>query len=972
MDPSLNHVTSKSAVVQNYAGLLGAYISGFLSDVFGIAAYVWPVVFGAVGVACIAPRYELLWWRWLGYFLLTLCALFVGAAWEIQLGEIHGGGMVGNTLFQHAIRFLSPWGSWILWLFLFTMATQLTFGISWANLYKKAHVYCTQRLRALPLLALPQGSSQPNQPHQQGQTLQSNTQPTGSTEPTRQGPLHMAGVAAEHTKTTATAEPIKASWLEKLSRFSLKNSGSTNTASTNVADVAPPSSHNMGSAVKSFFQGIKEKMRHKAQVAPMPEIYDVETIHIDDPNIKIVPPQSYAEQDTSFSVAPPQNASPTSPMDSSCDTTVHAQVPPCTAQETVQVSVVSSAATTAKQATSPAVHNAESSLDEAPLTLTPAPPMQEQEEPKKKKGLFSFKKQEKASDAVTNVSRSASTDVHQQPASAAHVAVADTATPKPQPDDIAVKPTKTVAATPPTPTATSLSSVEIVSATPPSTGAVTSSVPAVSNTPNTTVPRTASVPRKYAFPPISLLQSALPSSPKAHDIQIQRGQALMSCLSDFSIQGELVRITPGPVVTMYEVRPAAGIRVNKIANLTDDIALALKAIAIRIQAPIPGSDTVGIEIPNVDREMVNFREVLESPEFTNAGGPLNMVLGKNIAGHPFVAELSKMPHLLVAGATGAGKSVGLNAILLSLLYTTQPNDMQLLLIDPKRIEMAVYADLPHLVHPVVTEMQHAKTALEWAVHEMDKRYEAMAKVQVRNIISYNQKVQALAELPAEEVPAELADMEHMPYLVIIIDELADLMLTAAREVETSIVRLAQLARAAGIHMILATQRPSVDVVTGIIKANFPCRISFQVTSKHDSRTILDMVGAEHLLGRGDMLYKPSGGRLMRLHGPFVPDEEVQAVVAHWKRQAPPAYKVDFSQWGNEQAEGKSGAFSDMSNDPLYAEVRAFVEEQGKVSISLVQRRFKIGFNKAAVMVEQLEHDGIIGPADGSKPRTLIR
>ena len=283
--------------------------------------------------------------------------------------------------------------------------------------------------------------------------------------------------------------------------------------------------------------------------------------------------------------------------------------------------------------------------------------------------------------------------------------------------------------------------------------------------------------------------------------------------------------------------------------------------------------------------------------------------------------------------------------------------------------MAVYADEPHLVHPVVTEMNEAKNALDWAVHEMDRRYEAMARLGVRNVAGFNQKLAACKN----DLPPDFADLEPLPYLVIVIDELADLMMTAAREVETSIVRLAQLARAAGIHMILATQRPSVDVVTGLIKANFPCRISFQVTSKHDSRTILDQVGAEHLLGRGDMLFKPSGGRLQRLHGPFLSDEEVAGVVSYWKRQLSPSYKVDFAQWGLDSGNGGgSGGGGDAAQDPLYGEVQAFVSEQGRASISLVQRRFKIGFNRAARLVEQLEHDGIIGPADGSKPRAVVK
>ena len=500
---------------------------------------------------------------------------------------------------------------------------------------------------------------------------------------------------------------------------------------------------------------------------------------------------------------------------------------------------------------------------------------------------------------------------------------------------------------------------------------------AAGSTPAAPSGRPTAAPEKRPRAPIPLPSLDLLSLPSKDAPRVRRedlearGKALMECLKDFDIQSELVRITPGPVVTMYEVRPAPGIRVNRIANLSDDLALALKAIAVRIQAPIPGSDTVGIEIPNDDREIVNFRELASSEDFRKGCGPLTMILGKDIAGRPFMADLTRMPHLLVAGATGAGKSVCLNGILLSLLYRTQPEEMRLLLVDPKRIEMAMYADEPHLIHPVVTEMSEAKNALDWAVHEMDQRYEAMARMGVRNVASYNQRLASYNG----QLPPDLADLEPLPYLVIVIDELADLMMTAAREVETSIVRLAQLARAAGIHMILATQRPSVDVVTGLIKANFPCRISFQVTSRHDSRTILDQAGAEHLLGRGDMLFKPSGGRLQRLHGPFLSDEEVQNVVGYWKHHLVPSYKVSFADWNTDSAAGGNGGGSgagDVASDPLYAEVQAFVTEQGRVSISLIQRRFKIGFNRAANMVEQLEADGIIGPADGSKPRAVVK
>ncbi|OIQ48950.1 DNA translocase SftA [Pseudodesulfovibrio hydrargyri] len=443
---------------------------------------------------------------------------------------------------------------------------------------------------------------------------------------------------------------------------------------------------------------------------------------------------------------------------------------------------------------------------------------------------------------------------------------------------------------------------------------------------------------------------------------------LKECLNDFNVQGEMQRVVPGPVVTMFEFKPAPGIKVSKIEGLTDDIALALRAESVRIEAPIPGKDSVGVEIPNIEREMVYLREILESKEFTGSKSPLTLALGKDIQGATKVADLARMPHLLVAGATGAGKSVGINGFLLSLLYKAGPEDVKLLLVDPKRIELAPYADLPHLVHPVVTDMNMAKSALEWAVFEMDCRYEKMAQLGVRNIEGYNKKLEEFGD----NVPEEFEHMTHMPYLVIIIDELADLMMTAAKDVEQCIVRLAQLARAAGIHMILATQRPSVDVVTGLIKANFPTRISFFVTSKFDSRTILDAVGAERLLGKGDMLFKPSGGKLKRMHGAYVDETEIAHVVDFWKDAVPQEFDLDFSDWspnaGNEAGPGGVG----NSGDPVYDEAVQFVLSQGKASISLLQRRLRIGFNRAARFIEQMEMDGILGPQDGSKPRKVIK
>ena len=480
--------------------------------------------------------------------------------------------------------------------------------------------------------------------------------------------------------------------------------------------------------------------------------------------------------------------------------------------------------------------------------------------------------------------------------------------------------------------------------------------------------------KKLSLPVLDLFSAEnddIESTPR--EVLETKGRLVMECLDDFNVQGELVRITPGPVVTMFEVKPAPGVKVSKIANLSNDIAMALSAVSVRIQAPIPGKDTVGIEIPNEIRELVSLKELFAADAFTKSKDPLTLAIGKDISGIPYTSDLAKMPHLLVAGATGQGKSVFINSVLMSLLFKTTPDSLQLLLIDPKRIELAVYADLPHLVHPVVTDMSQAKNALDWAVHEMDKRYEAMSRMGVRNIISYNSKLKTMGN----NKPENLVDLEPIPYMVIIIDELADLMLTAAKEVETSIVRLAQLARAAGIHLILATQRPSVDVVTGLIKANFPCRISFQVTGKHDSRTILDTVGAEHLLGKGDMLFKPGGGRITRMHGAFVSDDDVISVVDYWKKQLPPSYKVDFVEWATEGTGNVSGSMSGgggqnaTCDDPQYAEAVAFVIENGKASISLIQRRFRIGFNKAARFVEQMEQDGIVGPADGSKPRAVL-
>ena len=480
-------------------------------------------------------------------------------------------------------------------------------------------------------------------------------------------------------------------------------------------------------------------------------------------------------------------------------------------------------------------------------------------------------------------------------------------------------------------------------------------------------------PKRYKFPPLELLRQPQPSAAANTEDIAERGQALMGCLRDFNIQAELVHATPGPVVTTYMGRPARGVSVRVFNRHADDIARSLMAVSVFVQAPVPGTDTVGIVIPNHNREIVNFREIASTETFREASRKmaLPLIVGKDTTGRPYIADLAKMPHLLVAGATGQGKSVCLNAMLTSLLLEKTPDELKLLLVDPKRVEMGMYEDESHLVHPVVKEVQDAKNALNWAVHEMDERYTRMSRLNTKNITGYNQRLASLQG----KLPPDLADLEPMPYIAIVIDELADLMLQCRKDVEPCIIRLAQLARACGIHMIIATQRPSVDVVTGLIKANFPCRICFRVSSRQDSMTTLGTSGAEKLLGNGDMFYNPNGGQLTRLHGPFLRDEEVQAVVDYWKKQAKPEYGVDFSTWGLDEAGDGSLSGSGRQiddSDPLYREILSFIQEQGHVSTSLLQRRFNIGFNKAARYMDQLDRDGLVGPAPGAgKPRPVI-
>jgi S-DNA-T family DNA segregation ATPase FtsK/SpoIIIE len=464
-------------------------------------------------------------------------------------------------------------------------------------------------------------------------------------------------------------------------------------------------------------------------------------------------------------------------------------------------------------------------------------------------------------------------------------------------------------------------------------------------------------------------------------------------LLDFGVEGDVVEVKPGPVVTMYEFSPAPGVKVNKIANLQDDLAMALQAVSIRIVAPIPGRGVVGIEIPNKERVTVYLKEIIADEAFQKTGGKLPMALGKDIFGQVVVSDLARMPHLLVAGSTGSGKSVSINTMILSLLYRASPEDVRLIMIDPKMLELSIYEGIPHLLLPVVTNPKKASLALAWAVREMERRYQLMAAKGVRNIDGYNRKLakeakdaadapavteepgfegDEEAEIPALIIPEPEQQLEHghLPYIVVIVDELADLMMVAGREIEESIARLAQMARAAGIHLILATQRPSVDVITGLIKANFPTRISFKVFSRIDSRTILDSMGAEALLGMGDMLFLPPGvGYLQRVHGAFVSELEVQRVVEFLARQGDPAYDKSILAPPPASAGGDE---EDQEYDQLWDDALRIVSETRLASISMLQRRLRVGYNRAARMIEKMEQEGIVGPSDGSgKPREVL-
>jgi DNA segregation ATPase FtsK/SpoIIIE, S-DNA-T family len=475
---------------------------------------------------------------------------------------------------------------------------------------------------------------------------------------------------------------------------------------------------------------------------------------------------------------------------------------------------------------------------------------------------------------------------------------------------------------------------------------------------------------EFQLPSLQFLEDPDPPLASADDENLRmQSQLLEEKLEDFGVKGKVVAITPGPVITTFEYEPARGVKINRVVNLSDDLALALCAMSIRIVAPIPGKAVIGIEIPNVVREIVRFKEVVNVNSFEKSKFKLILCLGKDIVGNPVIADLSKMPHLLIAGATGTGKSVGLNTMICSILYKATPDEVKFIMVDPKRIELSSYDGIPHLITPVVTDVKKATNALFWAVKEMERRYELLSEKRVRNIAQYNQKISKEKKTPTDLSGIDQSpEIETLPYIVIIIDELADLMMVTSKDVEFALTRLAQMARASGIHLILATQRPSVDVLTGIIKANFPTRLTFQVSSRTDSRTIIDSNGAEQLLGNGDMLFLPPGtARLQRIHGSFISEEEINLVTEFLKSQKPPEYDISVTEAPSE----KQDELSEEDYDERYDDAVELVTKNGQASISMIQRHLRVGYNRAARMIEVMEKEGIVGPSDGAKPREVL-
>ncbi len=871
-DPTLNQSVSASIDIKNSAGTFGAYLSGFLADMFGFASYVWVLFFFAMGLGFIAKWFTIPWHSMLGYIILFVCLITVSEAFTIGIGDVVGGGILGAWLYSLFHVYFNPVGSAFIWMFLLMIGFELCFHVSWVNFFSKVFSSSLKQsknvAKKLPK-SLPKGFGLPS-----------------------------VSLSSSKKKGTLTLD-VKATSSKDVTNSKDKVISADDASNDSKAD-KENTDKKSSSTDKEIELSSRDPLGFSSKKLSFDNDYD-DADDADDEYDEYEDYEDYGDDDDGEENAK-GDASKNSPSNSSKNSSSN-----------------SSSNSSKSDNNSADSSNSKSQTDKKSTSSKEDTPKKEE----KKKGFWSSvffsdePKEEKSSEKVSK-------DIH-------------------------------------------LPSIDLLSP----------------------------IPAEEGMPSRESLDA--------------KGESLMQCLLDFNVQGRLAGILPGPVVTMFEVRPERGVKAKRFEVLSKDIAMAIKAIAVRVQAPIPGTDTVGIEVPNDTRQVVSFREIIQSEAFTKSDSVLSLGLGKDIFGKPMCGKMEEMPHLLVAGATGAGKSVCLNSIILSILYKARPHEVKMLLIDPKRVELAMYADLPHLVHPVVTDMDLAKNALLWAIDEMDQRYQLFQNNKVRNFTEYNSLVKKSAKEKADadeesssEKTGDSVNLDNksdaknsdsadtkksysnksddskntqdekrpLPYIVIIIDELADLMMQKGKEVEASIVRLAQLARAAGIHLIIATQRPSVDVVTGLIKANFPSRIAFQVTSGIDSRTILDTVGAEALLGKGDMLFKPRAGALQRMHGAFVTDDEVRAVVDFWKQGKKVEYTIDFTQYG---AQATESAFADRddAHDPMFDAILERIVEMDEVSISMLQRHFKLGFGRAGRIMDQLERDGIVGPPSGSKPRKVL-
>ncbi len=780
-DPTLNQSISSSHEIQNYAGTFGAYLSGFLSDFFGLASYIWVFFFLAMGLGFIIRWVVIPWYNILGYFILTLCFICFAEAVTLGIGDIQGGGFLGAWLYASLHQYFNPIGGTFIWLFCLMVGMELCFHISWVTLFSKFICFIFRK----------------SQKHNKEENTSTN---------------HNQNITKEKTP-------------KKHIQFNFK---------------LPP-------------------------LWKKPKDTDFDDVKDMDMSLNLITDTEHNEKKD---------------------------------EEHIELT-----------------ENDPLGLKSSPLSLAYANTEENKEEKEHKEQ--SEIKQHK--------------ETHKQ-----HTEIVEEKEEKPKKSFWS------------------------------------------SMFSNNEEQKEESEIKEISLPPIDLL-SPVPErkdAPTKANLE-EKGRKLIQCLSDFNAQGKLAGILPGPVVTMFEVRPERGVKVSRFEALAKEIAMEIKAVAVRIQAPIPGTDTVGVEVPNDKRQLVSFKEIIQNKNFTESKSKLTLGLGKDIFGTPVSVKMDDMPHLLVAGATGAGKSVCLNTIILSILYKAQPHEVKMLLIDPKRVELSMYNGLPHLVHPVVTDVDLAKNALLWAVTEMDQRYRLFETLGMRNITEYNAFVQKHKEKePSKNLTdkyreLELEHIQELPFIVIIVDELADLMMQKGKEVEGQIARLGQLARAAGMHIILATQRPSVDIVTGLIKNNFPARIAFQVSSPIDSRTIIDTSGAEALLGKGDMLFKPRAGGLQRIHGAFVTDEEVRAVTDYWRKQQQPDYKIDFTQFGSSATEPNFSENDDNEYDSMFDTILNWVLERDEVSISMLQRQFKLGFSRAGRIIDQLERDGYVEARSGSKARKVI-